>query len=135
MSFVCSEVFAICVCKLLVAREPLHLSSTRGETVTAPGDATDISWVAQLHTANIFSHEDTSTNPSVSLSVKKATEKKQLFSDTHILKFWDSHLQPFPKLPPFLSQSPPKINSFVIEFVNNTSKEPSPISYPHGIYV
>ena len=103
LSFVCSEVFAICVCKqLLVAREPLHLS-LRGETVTAPGDATDISWVAQLHTANIFSHEDTSTNPSVSLSVKKATEKKNSRFLTHILKFWDSylHLHYFQKLPPF----------------------------------
>ena len=132
---VCSEVFAICVCKqLLVAREPLHLSSTRGETVTAPGDATDISWVAQLHTANIFSHEDTSTNPSVSLSVKKATEKKQLFSDIYsqILGLPSPTL---PKNTSFFSQSHPKIDSFLIEFENIVFREPSFISHLHGFCV
>ena len=81
------ELFCRCARKCL---QSVCASSSwlRGSLSTSPSEARPlppqgtqpIFLGSQLHTANIFSHEDTSTNPSVSLSVKKATEKKQLFS-------------------------------------------------------
>ena len=92
------------------------LSTSPSEARPLPPQGTQPIFLgSQLHTANIFSHEDTSTNPSVSLSVKKATEKKQSFFDTY------SQILGLPSPPPllpkttsFLSQSPQKLSLFLL---------------------
>ena len=112
------------------------LSTSPSEARPLPPQGTQPIFLgSQLHRANIFSHEDTSTNPSVSLSVKKATEKNSRF--WHIFSNFGTPISTSITSKNYLlfESKPPKIITFFVEFEHNVFREPSPISHLQRIYV